>query len=1180
MKFKRILSLLLCAALLVAPIATLSVVTAFAEEAASATYLTPDEAGMVKNNFDAQNSDNYSASIAGWIGFDQEVSAMGWSVDDGAITWNGSLNRSPEDAVKQLAGQLAVRYTVNASLAGMPFGKHAVSFFVKLADNSVVLLTTTEVETNDPSVVEDSTYNYDSTTTADLSFIFTFGAGLGGGSVLDAAPYKLTGINQLMATAEGTYALTIKNLKTPNGHGAVVVRGNPSPNFGDANYYGHDGNNDQANPDSLSVGCAGIYFGIVTENGAPVLRINVKGNEDGSKAIPHIYKVAMSSYDITVVDDNKAITFYEGNKVLATVELSGNEAGYATKAVVTANGATETLDKIAISATAVSDFGFTARAVEVTFDAVKLTSLAAFNESLKPAAGSTVSIPVFNALASAGNTDKYVVSGTITEITSTQWGNMNIQDAEGNNLYIYGLYCNDGEIRYDAMNPQPKVGDTITVIGACATYKEAPQMASGWILQLNGADYKYEEPETILVPDCDVTLDFVEANRTEGTADKNVYVANGITVTNNKGASKTNCRQDPDHARIYQNSELIIAYPNMSAIVFTCTGGKNITDALVASAGTWTISGEIAILTFAEPVDSVTFANVNAQIRLSSLGIVAAEVETEPAAPEMWDVKKDIVMHQSFDELRINGTNNGVFAPGQSAGWDFIANLSESDKLLQYWGWVATSSATIGTFGYSINGGKITFDPAWTVTPEFTVDQVFPTAANATRMLINIDVADLVGTNDVTVYYMDDEGKITILNTFKVVKPEAPQIPSLSFGENNVIATGMGTAYTFTAKAAGTYVFNWGTVAGVAIIETENGSEEVAFPYTVELGERESITIVLATADWSEEALVDVIITGEEPVVENTLIIGENNVIATGMGTAYTFTAKAAGTYVFNWGTVAGVAIIETENGSEEIALPYSIKLGERESVTIVLATADWSEEALVDVIITGEEPVVENVLVLGDNNVAANGAGIAYTFSAKAAGTYVFNWGAIAGVALIETANGTEEIAFPYEATLTGRETITIILSTADWTDSKVDVSIAPKAAEIASLQLGANNVAANGAGIAYTFTAASAGTYVFNWGVVAGVALTADTDVNEITFPYEAILAEGETITIVLATADWTDGNVDVTITEKTLEETEPVGGDLFGGCFGVVGSGSLIALLALVPAAYALRRKNDEE
>ncbi len=78
---------------------------------------------------------------------------------------------------------------------------------------------------------------------------------------------------------------------------------------------------------------------------------------------------------------------------------------------------------------------------------------------------------------------KYYVSGEITEIYNTQYGNMKIKDAEGNILTVYGTYSADGKDRFDAMAVQPKVGDTVKLYGIIGQYNDTPQMKNGWIVE-------------------------------------------------------------------------------------------------------------------------------------------------------------------------------------------------------------------------------------------------------------------------------------------------------------------------------------------------------------------------------------------------------------------------------------------------------------------------------------------------------------------------------------------------------------------------------------------------------------------------------------------------------------------------------------------------------------------------
>ena len=78
-------------------------------------------------------------------------------------------------------------------------------------------------------------------------------------------------------------------------------------------------------------------------------------------------------------------------------------------------------------------------------------------------------------------TGKYYMTGIVTEIVNTQYGNLYIKDENGNTFYIYGLYSADGETRYDAMEQAPAVGDTITVYGIITSYNGSAQMKNGWV---------------------------------------------------------------------------------------------------------------------------------------------------------------------------------------------------------------------------------------------------------------------------------------------------------------------------------------------------------------------------------------------------------------------------------------------------------------------------------------------------------------------------------------------------------------------------------------------------------------------------------------------------------------------------------------------------------------------------
>lgn len=82
-------------------------------------------------------------------------------------------------------------------------------------------------------------------------------------------------------------------------------------------------------------------------------------------------------------------------------------------------------------------------------------------------------------------TNKYYVTGVITEIYNDVYGNMKITDADGNILTVYGTYSGDGEVRFDSMEVKPVVGDTVKIYGVLGQYNDVAQLKNGWIIEIN-----------------------------------------------------------------------------------------------------------------------------------------------------------------------------------------------------------------------------------------------------------------------------------------------------------------------------------------------------------------------------------------------------------------------------------------------------------------------------------------------------------------------------------------------------------------------------------------------------------------------------------------------------------------------------------------------------------------------
>ena len=78
---------------------------------------------------------------------------------------------------------------------------------------------------------------------------------------------------------------------------------------------------------------------------------------------------------------------------------------------------------------------------------------------------------------------KYYVVGTVKEVQGAQYGNLLIEDADGNTILVYGTYSADGKVRYDAMETRPVVGDTIKVYGIVGQFNGTAQLKNAWLIE-------------------------------------------------------------------------------------------------------------------------------------------------------------------------------------------------------------------------------------------------------------------------------------------------------------------------------------------------------------------------------------------------------------------------------------------------------------------------------------------------------------------------------------------------------------------------------------------------------------------------------------------------------------------------------------------------------------------------
>ena len=70
----------------------------------------------------------------------------------------------------------------------------------------------------------------------------------------------------------------------------------------------------------------------------------------------------------------------------------------------------------------------------------------------------------------ASTYEYYTVIGQIKETPNATYGNTTIVDADGNEIYIYGIYDESGNVRYDSLGITMKIGDILIVQGRIKKY--------------------------------------------------------------------------------------------------------------------------------------------------------------------------------------------------------------------------------------------------------------------------------------------------------------------------------------------------------------------------------------------------------------------------------------------------------------------------------------------------------------------------------------------------------------------------------------------------------------------------------------------------------------------------------------------------------------------------------------
>lgn len=329
--------------------------------------------------------------------------------------------------------------------------------------------------------------------------------------------------------------------------------------------------------------------------------------------------------------------------------------------------------------------------------------------------------------------DKYLVGGIIEKIVSDQYGNCYIKDADGNSIYVYGLYSADGSTKYDALETKPQAGDYVVVLGVLGKYNGTVQLKSGWIIT--------HTTSTSIKDANDVA---------NGTGDNN-YTSNKYLVTG--------------------VIESIVSDKYGNVYIQDSEGNKLYVYGLYDATGV----SRYDVLEYKPQVgDTITVLGV--------LGNYKKKDSTDPATPQMknaWIVdlaKAEVKVPNISESTGCGMSPDQYFENGESlkngAAADWLKeNRADGIKgvdSIGFRGWAHFGDKTVKAFGYAIDGGDI----AWTgeIVDDDAIKPILSNQ-NVRRYVITIDLKGLAaGTHTVVLYAQDGEDNIYVLDKWGEIK--------------------------------------------------------------------------------------------------------------------------------------------------------------------------------------------------------------------------------------------------------------------------------------------------------------------------------------------------------------------------------------------------------------------------
>lgn len=232
-----------------------------------------------------------------------------------------------------------------------------------------------------------------------------------------------------------------------------------------------------------------------------------------------------------------------------------------------------------------------------------------------------------NLVPEVGNTtdEKYYVAGYVKSIENPTYGNMTLEDKDGNTFVVYGLYDLTGKVRFDAMkSDKPVVGDIVVVYGVMTNYNGTKEMKNGWLVQLGE---KVLEEEVKPEPnENEVTLDFTNQGY-QNKAEVTSLTIDGVTITFDKGTNKNAPKYYDNGAaiRVYGSNTFTISSTKTIISIKLIFGSNDGTNEITSDPNTFTTDtwqGSSTKVVF-------TVGGTKGNRRLQSIVVTFANSQTE-----------------------------------------------------------------------------------------------------------------------------------------------------------------------------------------------------------------------------------------------------------------------------------------------------------------------------------------------------------------------------------------------------------------------------------------------------------------------------------------------------------------------------------------------------------------------